>query len=164
MCDNTDQGWIACGGDNGLLKVIRLDPTTKSKTTTAAEDPRSPKSASGSGAAGAASGSSSALSMNQTLDGHNGSVVVVTWNANYRKLTSSDQHGLIIVWMLHKGTWWEEMINNRNKSVVKDMRWTGDGQKICIIYEDGVAVCSMCFLYARMLCYCFIYSLCPLIY
>ena len=26
----------------------------------------------------------------------------VTWNANYRKLTTSDQNGLIIVWMLHK--------------------------------------------------------------
>ena len=29
------------------------------------------------------------------------------------------------------------MINNRNKSVVKDMKWTPDGRKICIIYEDG---------------------------
>eukprot|EP00636_Phaeomonas_parva_P014345 CAMPEP_0118874250 /NCGR_PEP_ID=MMETSP1163-20130328/15770_1 /TAXON_ID=124430 /ORGANISM="Phaeomonas parva, Strain CCMP2877" /LENGTH=48 /DNA_ID= /DNA_START= /DNA_END= /DNA_ORIENTATION= len=22
---NADQGWIACGGDNGLLKVLKLD-------------------------------------------------------------------------------------------------------------------------------------------
>ena len=29
------------------------------------------------------------------------------------------------------------MINNRNKSVVRDMKWNADGQKICIIYEDG---------------------------
>jgi hypothetical protein len=29
------------------------------------------------------------------------------------------------------------MINNRNKSVVRDMKWTADGRKICIIYEDG---------------------------
>ena len=29
------------------------------------------------------------------------------------------------------------MINNRNKSVVKDMKWNAEGQKICIIYEDG---------------------------
>ncbi len=35
------------------------------------------------------------------------------------------------------GDWYEEMINNRNKSVVRDMKWNADGQKICIIYEDG---------------------------
>jgi len=85
-------------------------------------------------------GPSSNLSMNQTLEGHHGAVGVVTWNANYRKLTTSDQNGLIIVWMLHKGIWFEEMINNRNKSIVNDMKWTSDGQKICIIYEDGALI------------------------
>mmetsp|Transcript_7812 Transcript_7812/g.27429 ORF Transcript_7812/g.27429 Transcript_7812/m.27429 type:complete len:1008 (-) Transcript_7812:93-3116(-) len=113
---NSEQGWIACGGDNGLLKVLKLDA--------------------GTGKAAAASN----LSMNQTLEGHNGTVKVVTWNENYRKLTTSDQYGLIIVWMLHKGMWFEEMINNRNKSVVRDMKWTADGQKICIVYEDGAVI------------------------
>ena len=30
---NRDQGWIACGGDNGLLKVLKLEggQTTDSK-------------------------------------------------------------------------------------------------------------------------------------
>eukprot|EP01012_Entosiphon_sulcatum_P034864 TRINITY_DN4426_c0_g1_i1.p1 TRINITY_DN4426_c0_g1~~TRINITY_DN4426_c0_g1_i1.p1 ORF type:complete len:1254 (+),score=336.39 TRINITY_DN4426_c0_g1_i1:198-3764(+) len=78
--------------------------------------------------------------MNQTLDGHDGSIMVVGWNENYRKLTSSDSNGLIIVWMLHKGMWFEEMINNRNKSVVRDLRWTSDGQKVCIVYEDGAVI------------------------
>ena len=45
------------------------------------------------------------LSMNQTLEGHQGQIQVVTWNENHQKLTSSDQHGLIIVWMLYKGSW-----------------------------------------------------------
>ena len=44
------------------------------------------------------------------------------------------------VWMLHKGMWLEEMINNRNKSVVRDMKWTSDGSKICIVYEDGAVI------------------------
>ena len=35
------------------------------------------------------------------------------------------------------GMWYEEMINNRNKSVVCSMAWNADGQKICIVYEDG---------------------------
>ena len=113
---NSEQGWIACGGDNGLLKVLKLDTSTSK------------------------GGQSSNLSMNQTLEGHNGSVMVVNWNENYRKLTTSDQYGLIIVWMLHKGMWFEEMINNRNKSVVRDMKWTSDGQKICIVYEDGAVI------------------------
>ncbi|KAG8445687.1 hypothetical protein GDO86_010460 [Hymenochirus boettgeri] len=80
------------------------------------------------------------LSMNQTLDGHNGSVQVVTWNEQFQKLTTSDQNGLIIVWVLYKGTWYEEMINNRNKSVVRSMSWNADGQKICIVYEDGAVI------------------------
>ena len=32
-----------------------------------------------------------------------GSVQVVTWNNYHQKLTSSDQYGLIIVWILYKG-------------------------------------------------------------
>jgi len=115
---NSDQGWIACGGDSGLLKVLKLDSGTNS------EKGKAPNN----------------LSMNQTLDGHDGAIMVVGWNENYRKLTSSDSNGLIIVWMLHKGMWFEEMINNRNKSVVRDLRWTGDGQKICIVYEDGAVI------------------------
>lgn len=98
---------------------------------------------------------------------------VVTWNEQYQKLTTSDQNGLIIVWMLYKGdgwtlkartcklplegfgrrdllpssvrglregAWYEEMINNRNKSVVRSMSWNADGQKICIVYEDGAVI------------------------
>ena len=40
----------------------------------------------------------------------------------------------------NSGAWYEEMINNRNKSVVKDMKWNADGQKICIVYEDGMSI------------------------
>ena len=42
-------------------------------------------------------------------------MVCAAWNDCCRKLTTSDENGLIIVWMLHKGMWFEEMINNRNK-------------------------------------------------
>lgn len=117
---NKDQGYIACGGDGGLLKVLKLDICKDGKVTGMAAPTN--------------------LSMNQTLDGHSGAVEVVTWNEPYVKLTSSDQNGLIMVWMLHKGTWYEEMINNRNKSVVKGMKWNSDGQKICIVYDDGAVI------------------------
>lgn len=115
-----EQGWIGVGGDDGLLKVLKLDSGKDSKVK---------------GLAAPAN-----LSMNQTLEGHSGKIQVITWNEQHQKLTTSDQNGLIIVWMLYKGSWYEEMINNRNKSVVKGMAWNSDGQKICIVYEDGAVI------------------------
>ncbi|XP_075964142.1 WD repeat-containing protein 35 [Anarhichas minor] len=118
---NKDQGFIACGGDDGLLRVLKLETQTDDAKLKGLAAP-------------------SNLSMNQTLEGHSGAVQVVTWNEQYEKLTTSDQNGLIIVWMLYKGAWYEEMINNRNKSVVRSMSWNADGQKICIVYEDGAVI------------------------
>ncbi|XP_039604109.1 WD repeat-containing protein 35 isoform X1 [Polypterus senegalus] len=118
---NKEQGFIACGGDDGLLKVLKQETHTDDAKLKGLAAP-------------------SNLSMNQTLEGHSGAVQVVTWNEQYQKLTTSDQNGLIIVWMLYKGSWYEEMINNRNKSVVRSMSWNADGQKICIVYEDGAVI------------------------
>ncbi|XP_065214168.1 WD repeat-containing protein 35 [Planococcus citri] len=111
---SSENGCIAAGGEDGLLKIMKLD---SEKT----------KNAGGT-------------SMNQNLEGHSGNVQIVAWNEQYQKLTSSDDNGLIIVWVLHKGTWYEEMINNRNKSVVKGVAWNYDGQKVCIAYEDGAVI------------------------
>ncbi|XP_015110553.1 WD repeat-containing protein 35 [Diachasma alloeum] len=122
---NQKQGYIAVGGEEGLLKVLRVDSNPPS-----AGLPTKPRGLPGT----------SNLSMNQTLEGHQGHVQVVTWNEEYQKLTSSDQNGVIVVWMLYKGSWYEEMINNRNKSTVKGMSWSVDGQKICIVYEDGAVI------------------------
>ena len=90
---NTVNGWIVCGGENGLLKLLKLD---SGRTADESKDPET-----------------WVLSMNQTLEGHvpshiphpqqtnttdhNGSVMCVCWNENYSKLTTSDQYGLIIV-------------------------------------------------------------------
>lgn len=122
---NQKHGYIAVGGEDGLLKVLRVDANGKSTHS------------SGKTRTLTATGN---LSMNQTLEEHNSHVQVVTWNEEYQKLTSSDQNGVIVVWMLYKGSWYEEMINNRNKSVVKGMAWSMDGQKICIVYEDGAVI------------------------
>ncbi|KAF6107088.1 WD repeat domain 35 [Phyllostomus discolor] len=124
---NKDQGFIACGGEDGLLKVLKLE--TQTVFFVFLDDAK---------LRGLAAPNN--LSMNQNLEGHSGSVQVVTWNEQYQKLTTSDQNGLIIVWMFYKGSWYEEMINNRNKSVVRSMSWTADGQKICIVYEDGAVI------------------------
>uniref|UniRef100_A0A1Y1LSD8 Uncharacterized protein n=1 Tax=Photinus pyralis TaxID=7054 RepID=A0A1Y1LSD8_PHOPY len=118
---NKEDGFIAVGGEGGLLKVLKLDSGNDAE----------------SGGKTKGISSSSNLSVNQTLDGHSETVQVITWNNKFRKLTTSDRSGMIIVWILYKGTWYEEMINNRKKSVVVDMTWSADGNKICIIYEDG---------------------------
>ena len=117
--------------------------------------------------------------------------MVITWNENFRKLTTSDQPRTRLVvgigcgpwrlemhllgragmasslcWMLHRGIWFEdllqhrstversslnirrasarlvlsmqsctceEMINNRNRSVVRDMKWSGEPSSRCDI-------------------------------
>ncbi|XP_060810811.1 WD repeat-containing protein 35 [Amyelois transitella] len=108
---NHSSGYIAVGGEDGMLKVLKLE-----------------------------SGGSGNLSMNLSLEGHTGQLCVAVWNEVFQKLTTSDEHGVIIVWMLYKGSWYEEMINNRNKSTVTSMAWGSDGQKICIAYEDGAVI------------------------
>lgn len=121
---NQKEGYIAVGGEDGLLKVLSVEGNSPQNSANKTRG----------------LSTTSNLSMNQTLDGHNGQVQVLTWNEDYQKLTSSDQNGVIVVWMLYKGSWYEEMINNRNKSVVRGMAWSSDGQRICIVYEDGAVI------------------------
>ncbi|XP_018578851.1 WD repeat-containing protein 35 isoform X2 [Anoplophora glabripennis] len=121
---NKQDGYIAVGGENGLLKVLKLDSVSDNE----------------GGNKNRGLAATSNLSMNQTLEGHSESIQVLIWNESHKKLTTSDQHGVIIVWMLYKGAWYEEMINNRKKSTVVGMAWSADGQKICIIYEDGAVI------------------------
>ncbi|XP_042899880.1 WD repeat-containing protein 35 isoform X2 [Parasteatoda tepidariorum] len=116
---NKTHGYIACGGEGGILKVLKLE-SRKEITASVV--------------------SSSSLSTNQSLEGHTGTVSFVQWNEPYQKLTSCDTNGFIMVWMEHKGIWYEEMVNNRQKSLVKGMSWNHDGMKICITYDDGVVI------------------------
>uniref|UniRef100_A0A1A9X4V5 Uncharacterized protein n=1 Tax=Glossina brevipalpis TaxID=37001 RepID=A0A1A9X4V5_9MUSC len=117
---NKEEGHIAVAGTEGLLKVLKLEQ------------------ANGPNKGGLAAVSN--LSLNQTLDGHKNDVKLVVWNEAQLKLTSSDVDGVIMVWMLYKGSWYEEMTNDRKKSTVNGMHWTSDGTKICIVYEDGAII------------------------
>ncbi|KRY39371.1 WD repeat-containing protein 35 [Trichinella spiralis] len=122
MCiswNHTDD-YIACGGDRGLLKVIQLSTSAKQLDNTATGQ--------------------SDVALNQTLEGHSGSIKVIVWNEKHQKLTTADDRGYINVWVLHNGVWYEEMINSRNKSTVNSMKWSKDGNKICIAYNDGMVI------------------------
>lgn len=78
---NKDQGYIAVGGDDGLVKVLKLDQPNVNNVNPV---------------------QSGNLCMNQTLEGHKAAVNVVTWNDSQQKLTTSDCDGVIMVWMLYK--------------------------------------------------------------
>lgn len=118
---SSDHEFIACGGENGVLKVIKLEANLNSLNK--GDNARN-------------------FSHNQTLESHKTTVQHVCWNEPFQKLTSSDDAGSIIVWMLYKGMWYEEMVNNRNKSLVTGMAWTFDGQKICIVYDGKCQPCD----------------------
>lgn len=47
---------------------------------------------------------------------------------------------IITYWHWNQDSWYEEMTNDRKKSMVKGMAWTTDGQKICIVYDDGAII------------------------
>lgn len=85
MAWNREQGYIAVGGDDGLLKVLKLE----------AQNANASQVRGGMGA-------QSNLCMNQTLEGHKEGVNVVTWNDTQQKLTTSDRDGVIMVWMMYK--------------------------------------------------------------
>lgn len=109
-------GWLCCGASNGLVKVIKFEWD--------------------------ATGGQAGVSM-FTLDGHlksAQSVVACCWNESHKKLTTSDASGHIVVWAKQKGMWHEEMVNNREKSVVTAMKWAPDGSCICIAYKDGAVI------------------------
>jgi WD repeat-containing protein 35 len=77
-------GWLAIGASDGFLKLLKLD-TNKNKP---------PEGTAPS---------------NESIDiqNHTGDVNIICWNDKYRKLTSCDSTGMIIVFMKHNGNWVE---------------------------------------------------------
>lgn len=80
---------------------------------------------------------SSALLLNETLEGHTGEIASITWNDKFNKLTTADSNGKIIVWVNVEGQWVEEMVNKRDNTRITGMKWSPNGQHICIVYNDG---------------------------
>ena len=84
--------------------------------------------------------SNKSLVVNESLEGHTGEIACITWNDLFNKLTTADSNGKIVVWINYEGQWCEEMVNKRDNTVVTGMKWSSDGQHICIIYNDGVII------------------------
>ncbi|KAL0216465.1 hypothetical protein P9112_008649 [Eukaryota sp. TZLM1-RC] len=119
---NNSDKLFAVGGDNGFLKILKLDSTAKT-----------------------------GLSFNHSLTGHTQKISHVCWNESHSRLTTADTSGSIIVWRfvetestenpqditLH---FIEEMVNHRPKHTIIDIQWTLDGERVVVGYSDGHAL------------------------
>jgi WD repeat-containing protein 35 len=105
-----EDGWLACCGEDSFLKLLKFQYDSKG---------------------------SIAISANQNLPGHQGNVTLSLWNQRFKKLTTADDTGLIIVWSQNEKGWAEEMVNQRNKSQARAFKWNSNERNICIGYEDG---------------------------
>jgi WD repeat-containing protein 35 len=56
---NQVDGWICCGGEKGILKILQLDESKTSK---------------------------GGLSINYNLEGHQGPITIIVWNPIYKLL------------------------------------------------------------------------------
>lgn len=130
LCWSQKNDFIACGADNGTLKILKLDNqhirSKKDNEITTTNHLKSDQS--------------KFLSMNQTLDGHSNSVIHLSWNDENDKLISGDVNGLLIVWIFYNGNYYEEMVNSPSRSIIIEIKWTNDGDKICIVSEDGSVI------------------------
>lgn len=106
------EGWIACGGEEGLLRILRLDGEEA-----------------GPGAA-----------MNQALSGHTGLVTACRWNEAAQKVTTTDSAGLTVVWVLDSGMWVADMRNEVTGAPVADLQWSSDGVRIALASGDGMVM------------------------
>ena len=68
---------------------------------------------------------------------HKSAISLISWNACYDKLTTVDSDGVLVVWKKKNGFFDVEMVNNREESYIKDIKWSKNGEYICFIYDDG---------------------------
>lgn len=68
---------------------------------------------------------------------HRAPITILNWNESYQKLTTVDQKGLMVIWMNQQGEWKEEMVNESDKNLITDIRWSNTGFNLCILIEDG---------------------------
>ena len=68
---------------------------------------------------------------------HKYSISLISWNICYNKLTTVDSEGTLVVWKKKGGYYDIEMVNKREESYIRDVKWSKSGKFICFIYEDG---------------------------
>ncbi len=118
---NAVDGYVSAGCADGLVKVLKLEiPESKTKFSlifillkNLVGDART------RGVAGQAQ-----LTKNQTLEGHSSAISSIAWNERFGKLTTADSNGTVIVWIDGpQNEFVQDMLNNRTKNRISDMKW-----------------------------------------
>ena len=68
---------------------------------------------------------------------HKYSISLITWNVCYDKITTVDIEGTMVVWKKKNNFYDVEMVNKRESSFIKDIKWSKNGEYICFVYDDG---------------------------
>ena len=121
-----EHGTIVAGTEEGMVKLLKLENSRTPSSGGRRESGNVP--------------SKSQLSLNQSLDGHKGAITKVSWNEKYSKLITADETGLIIVWVLYRGSWFEEMVTRSDKDKgsgegVTGLKWSPDGELIAMLFS-----------------------------
>ena len=122
ICINQKTNFICIGDSKGFLQVINY-PQIESQTLPISRE--------------------ESFSQRQNCfqyienNHHHGSINLITWNISYNKLTTVDSEGALVVWNKKNGKFETQMVNNREESFIKDVKWSKNGEFICFIYDDG---------------------------
>ena len=87
-----DDNFLACGCENGMLKVLKIEGTPPSLEKSEKSLKNTPGNSVNPPNRGFLAAPSN-IAMNQTLEGHSSNIQVIAWNKTHQKLTTSDAKG-----------------------------------------------------------------------
>lgn len=133
---NNSNGYIACGGEDGVIRILSISSESTKENTPIA---------------GIANGVSmnQNLNISQTLESHKNPVCLMLWNKDNQKLFSADVGGAIVIWAREKNSLVEEVLNiinfnqmsnDKKKNSIVSMKWSRDYEHICILYSEGTVL------------------------
>lgn len=67
-------------------------------------------------------------------------VALLQWNKRHQKLLSLDAAGLMVVWIEHKGSFVQEMINQSESNRIKLVSWSTSNSLIALVLEDNEVI------------------------
>ena len=117
----TDQ--LAIGGDNGMLKILKVEDAHDPQNEQQQAQPK--------------------ISVDSIDSKHLGAIGTLNWNETYRKLTSVDNKGRMVIWTQKSGQepgkkeWVQEMVNETGQYQITAVVWSKDETKLAILIEDG---------------------------
>lgn len=118
---NRTDGWIACGGSSGNLRVLMIEFQDTHEAMLQGNIARQ-----------------SRISVDRKLQLHDGAAITsVSWNEADERLTTADNRGLVVVCAYTDGRWVRELVNESTQSPVVSASWSPDSTKVLILYANG---------------------------